>query len=105
MIQNSFQIKCIGHRLGSDPNKLFPYEALQDQLKKFGKYGAITGSILLLIFYSDPKLVPDITELGGETNGCEISFDSLFQIPEHLQDEYHNRLIDLFEDSERFGYF
>lgn len=37
----SFQL----HRLGSDPEKLFPYHVFQQQLRKFGRFGLFNKTI------------------------------------------------------------
>lgn len=39
-------------RLGSNPEEIFPYSALEDQLRKFGKYGLVSASILVPLFTS-----------------------------------------------------
>lgn len=37
------------YRLGSDPQKCFPFHALLDQLQKFGKYAMVVFKIISLI--------------------------------------------------------
>lgn len=81
-------------RLGSDPDKVFPFEALLDQLKRFGKYGTVTGSILMIIFFGDTK--KESEKIGD--------IKDAFQIPEELKETYMNTLRDMIEDAGRFGY-
>lgn len=40
-------IRFIFHRLGSDPFKVFSYQAMLDQLHSFGCYGLIVASYTL----------------------------------------------------------
>lgn len=40
-------------RLGSDPEKLFPREAFDDHLKRFGRFGLTMAAMVLPIFVSE----------------------------------------------------
>lgn len=91
-------------RLGSDPNKLFPYEALLDQLKQFGKYGVLTGIILIAIFTADPNTIPDLSEFSERVNEYDGAIDNLLKVPEDKQDDYKTRICELIGDAARFGY-
>lgn len=90
--------------MDSDPNKLFPYEALLDQLKRFGKYGILTGIILIAIFTADPDSIPDLSEFSERVNEYEGAIDNLLKVPEDKLDDFQTRVCDLIEDSARFGY-
>lgn len=91
-------------RLGSDPNKLFPFEALLEQLKQFGKYGVITGSILLSIFLAEPDTIPDLGDLSEKLNEYDGAVNDLLKIPENAKAEYNCRMRDMMEDAARFEY-
>lgn len=43
-------------RLGSNPEKVFPFSALQQQLQKFGKFALIQTSFLLPILTAEVDL-------------------------------------------------
>lgn len=70
--KNEIQIRIrLLFRLGSDPQKLFPYEAFLDQFRKFGVYAAFVGAVLLPILCADVDSMPDIdkiSETGGSNN-------------------------------------
>lgn len=50
-------------RLGSDPEKLFPYDAMLDQLRKFGQFGLLMSNLLLPMITSEEERAPDLDEL------------------------------------------
>lgn len=52
--------------MGSDVNKIFPYSALLDQLRKFGKFGLYAAILLLPIITTDASDVPDLNDLNGK---------------------------------------
>lgn len=60
-------------RLGSDPVELFPYEAMQAQLKRCGKYGFLNSAILLNMLTSPAEETYDLDELAQimEKNDAE----------------------------------
>ena len=90
--------------MGSDPNKLFPFDALEDQLKRFAKYGVFIGIILVAIFTADPDSIPDLSEFSERVNKYEGAINDLLKVPEDKQDEFTTRVCDLIEDAVRFGY-
>lgn len=91
-------------RLGSNPDKLFPYEALLDQLKQFGKYGTITGVILIAIFTADPETIPDLSDFSEKLNEYDGAIDNLLKVSEDKLEDFKTRICDLIEDSVQFGY-
>lgn len=60
----------VEHRLGCDPDKLFPYEALQEQLRKFGLFAVAMGAMLLPSLTANQSDIPDLDEASekGEAN-------------------------------------
>lgn len=56
--------------LGSDPEKVFPYEELGNQWKKYGKFGLIMMPIILKVCLSEQDEVKDLAEMAE--NGTEI---------------------------------
>lgn len=47
--------------LGSEPDKLFPYEIFLEHLKKFSAYGVIMSILVLHLMLSDSDEIPDMT--------------------------------------------
>lgn len=80
--------------MGSDPDKMFPFETLLDQLRQLGKYGTMVGAILMVIFFSDPN---EASENRSEAKDA-------FEIPEGSKEKYFTTLRDMIEDASRFGY-
>lgn len=89
-------------RLGSDPHKIFTYEALLDQLRKFGIYSVFVGTILMGILYSDISPL-DMDKIADNVNG-KIKHEDSFQMSEQTKRIFKQRVIDMFEDMARFGY-
>lgn len=50
-------------RLGEDPEILFPFEALEGQLKKFGRFGMPCSLMLLPIITTQSRDLPDFDKM------------------------------------------
>ncbi|XP_015609338.1 uncharacterized protein LOC107274586 [Cephus cinctus] len=76
--------------LGSDPNKLFPMEALQEQLKKFGTFAGVACLILIHMFTFGRRDVPNV----------DASNDDVKCLQERLKKDhfYRETLHDCFKD-------
>lgn len=83
--------------MGSDPQKLFPYEALLDQFQRFGAYGVFVGILLMPVIYADRDSSPGANE--AITDKSQI-----FLIPEKFKKTYNQLVVDLLDDMIRFGY-
>lgn len=55
-------------KLGSDPEKLFTFNDLEDQFRQFGKFGLIFSPILVGVMVSDPKDIIDMDSIKDDTN-------------------------------------
>lgn len=86
-------------RLGSDPKKLFPFEQLLDQLRKFGRYSVYVGALLFPILNVDVDQLPDFDEFKDDPKT-----DSWFQISPELKKAYNKKVTDVFDDLARFEY-
>ncbi len=53
--------------MGSDPQNLFTYDDLEDQLRQFGTYGLIFSPILAGVMVSDSKDIIDLDTLKQDT--------------------------------------
>lgn len=97
---------CIffGHsRLGSDPQKLFPYDALLEQLQKFGVYAAFIGAFLFPILHAEKGSMPttDNTEGYGKADGFG---NVVFRISSESKQAYNKIVTEMFIDMARLGY-
>ncbi|CAG9802882.1 unnamed protein product [Chironomus riparius] len=95
-------------RLGSDPEQLFPREAFESHLKKFGKFGLIMAMAVLPLFTSDVDDIPDMEELAEKIKriGADEEVDkSAFNITtDKTYDRYAERMIGVCEDMYSLGY-
>lgn len=83
-------------RLGSDPEKLFSYEALLSQLKQYGIYILIPSTFLIHVMYCIKETIPnDIKDHCSE---------EAFLMSTESQPKYEKHVLDLFTDLDRFGY-
>lgn len=89
--------------MGSDPQKLFPYEELLNQMQKFGIYTIFVGAFLFPMLYSDPATIPSFDEVAEKAGKDDAFFENIFQIPDEIKQEYSEKITDLFIDMERLG--
>lgn len=85
-------------RLGSDPSRLFPFEALKNQFKTHGIYAAIVGSITISIQTADENTVPDLQDMPKE---LEFNEKNIF-LPK--DDSFDKRTLELIADLAEFGF-
>lgn len=81
----SLQLKC---SLGSDPERLFPYSALQGQLQKFGKYGLANASLVLPIIMAEADFDESIVTKNHVNNGPAWSKSFTKRIRDIVADMY-----------------
>lgn len=95
----------IVRKLGSDPDKLFPFGEFQESLKKFGKFAFVMAPILTQIMLADPKDVPDLDEMSVamSNEGEDVEFVRGFD--EATQLHYNERISDLMSDLIEYGYY
>lgn len=93
----SESIKC----LGSDPDKLFPIEFLESQLKKFGKYAFLQGLNIIQMVLADSEDIPDLDDM-SEVKECK---DFLKGQKTTTHSEYTSRIRDLLTDLIEYGYY
>lgn len=91
-------------RLGTDPDKVFPYEEFMKQCQKYGCYAAFVGVPLLPILYTDRQNMPDMEKVfhDFDVNKLEkvlTTFES-----NEAQQAYSKRVVDIFDDMARFNY-
>lgn len=96
-------------RLGSDPEKVFPRNVLDQHLKKFGKFGLAMAIMVLPIFTSNPEDTPDMDEIAekfkdAQDNGVEFKQSDLTFSSANTIGEYTKRMDGVFQDMYRLGY-
>lgn len=92
-------------KLGSDANKLFSYDDLQDQLKKFGSYALIIAPMLLNIITAKPDDIPDLDALAEEFKDKTPEEGIKAFMNDASVDKFHARIRDVVEDILRLGYY
>lgn len=91
-------------RLGSDAKKLFPYSALEDQLKRFGKFGLTMAVMIIPIITADAADTPDIDELAQKMANGEDIKGSFIKENVNSANIYMQRMADVMRDLDRLGY-
>lgn len=90
-------------RLGSDPEKLFPFELMQDHFQKFGKFGMIMAAMLLPMLTATGGHSVDIDSLcDGIKEGKDI--DAEVFISDESRQRLVNRLRGVVIDMVHLGY-
>lgn len=80
--------------LGSDPEKLFSFENLQDELKRFGNYPLFLGPAVIAIFTDAVKFTASGIE---ENSTCDAN--------DEIQLRFRERINGALEDISNFGYY
>lgn len=90
-------------KCGSDPEQLFSFNDLQDQFKKFGKYGVVMAPCLLQIIVSDPNNIVNMDELAANVDGNTGTLD-MAKFDEHTELAFKNRITDVIEHAIKYGW-
>lgn len=89
--------------MGSDPEKLYPYEKMQDHFRKFGKFGLILAVILLPILTKDTDTLIDLDGLATDVkDGKEL--DAAVFMTDASTKRFNSRLHGVIVDMDRLGY-
>lgn len=93
--------------LGSNPDELFTFENLKEELKKCGNYALIMAPMLVEISQADSSEITKLDEVLDElTEGKDKgSLNLITSLSEKGQLEYERRLGDVFTDIVRLGYY
>lgn len=86
-------------RLGSDPEKLFPWSLMMEHLRKFGKFGLIMSILILAVITRDNGDSIDLNEFGNQVESGRPLFVTEESLP-----KYEKRLRDVIVDMERLEY-
>lgn len=90
-------------KLGSDPNKLYPYASFEQQLRKMGEFALLTGPLIIQIAIASPKDVGNLDEYAEmvEKGGTA---DLINEYDEDTQMQYTKLINDLVTDLVNYGY-
>lgn len=91
-------------RLGSNPDKLFSYDDFHNELKKFGNFVLLMGTMMTEMMLIDPKDIPDIDDSAEEVASVDKNLN-VFAYNEQRDREYDRRINDLFDDFVGMGYY
>lgn len=91
-------------RLGSDPEKLFPFSLMQEQLRKCGTYGLVTALQVQPVLTSDQGSGVDLDEAAVSMTRDKDTkaFDSF--MPKKSNDKFNKRMRGVVADMVRLGY-
>ncbi|XP_031627330.1 uncharacterized protein LOC116343427 [Contarinia nasturtii] len=92
-------------RLGSDPEKLFPFPLMQEHFRKCGKYGLIMAAVLLPMITMESGNGIDLDEAANsmaEKHDTD-AFDDYF-ISVNSRNKFNKRMRDVVADMIRLGY-
>lgn len=97
-------INLIFSRLGSDPEKLFPYTLMLDHFRKFAKFGLILSTALLPIITSEDGHGIDIDGISECVQNVKENSTADVLISEKSRNKYNTRLRGVVSDMVRLGY-
>lgn len=91
--------------LGSDPDKLFTFANLKDELKRFGNYLLIMSPLWISTTQVDPSEMTGMDEMFDEAEDSEITTDLISGFNKEGQREFERRINGLLEDVIELGYY
>ncbi|XP_053682762.1 uncharacterized protein LOC128733151 isoform X2 [Sabethes cyaneus] len=92
-------------RLGSDPERLFPRKALDQQLKQFGRFGLLMAVMILPVITTKSEDVPDLEEMAEKMeNGVDLTQEVNQFRSEDTEATYRQKMSDCCRDMVQFGY-
>lgn len=89
--------------MGSDPDILFSFEALKNELKLCGNFAVIIVPMLIQICAVDPEDVTNLDEICDEDDQQQV--DVIQGLSKDAQALYDERINGLLEDLIEFGYY
>lgn len=94
-------------KMGSDPDKIFPYEAFKKELKLSGNIAFLLTPMLIEISQAESKDVSNLDQMCEEmANGDgELKLNLISGLSDSAKIIYHQRINDSIGDLTRHGYF
>lgn len=92
--------------LGSNPDKLFTFDDLQGEFKKFGLYALFFGPMTIQVTLADTSEITNMDEYCEKVATGENRQELITGLNETAQSEYGRRINEILEDMvDKFGYF
>lgn len=91
--------------LGSNPDQLFTYEDLLNELKRCGVYALLMCPMLLQVVLAESSEIPNLDEMFDKVADGEAQLDIVNELGAEGQLEYDRRLNEVFEDVIKLGYY
>lgn len=94
-------------KMGSDPEKLFPYEAFKAELKSSGNIGFLLVPMLIQVSLAESNAISDLDQLCEESTDAneEKKWDIIQGFSESGQLIFHKRINECIGDLVEHGYF
>lgn len=92
----------VGFSVDLDAEKLFSYQTLQEQLRKYGIFGMSIASTLLPMLTSDENTCPDLDALAEHIQSRKSDYNPF--AAEETKEKFNKRMRDVLVDLDRFGY-
>lgn len=94
-------------KLGSDPEKLFSFNDLLGELKRYGRFGLLLAPILLQIITSEPSDIPDMDKFAEDmANNAKTMDESMAAFSSTATlDKYNQRVRDVVKDGLLLSYY
>lgn len=102
-----FSLSEMIRKLGSDPDKLYTYENLKSQLKKFGKYALVCAPMIIQIMVASAKDIgnmDDYSEMIRSENPDVVKPDLIGPYDEETKAAYSAKINGLITDLVNYGY-
>lgn len=85
---------------GSDPESLFSFENLQDQLKEFGHFGVTMAPMLLSIIVNDPSNIVQMDDFAENMD----EHKTMAKFDKKSEERYVSRVSDVISDGKSYGW-
>lgn len=90
--------------LGSDPDQLFTFVNLQDELKSCGTYAFLLAPMLLQVSLADSSELSNLDEMSDRIAEGEKGHELITGLDEKAQQAFSQRLNDVFDHLFKLGY-
>lgn len=92
-------------QLGSDPEKLFPRKALDEQLRRFGRFGLLMAVMILPVITTKGEDVPDLEEMAEKMeSGIDLSAEFNNFRSKDTEEVYRQKMAGCCRDMVQLGY-
>lgn len=92
-------------KLGSDPAKLFTWDDLQGELKRFGLYGFLVGPLMAQVVMADASDIPNLDEYSEILANDSTQTNIFNDFADTAQKKYARRINGVLSDLVDFGYY